>query len=178
MLLYMPNKYKLCGWKYMAKLVLSTEDVEEDFFSDCRLLAIGAALPGYTLCWWLNEVCDFNFVREPEMDICVRESKVAASRTGSLFDDVGEQQPDLFYFPVYKHNLPYYEASVLLYANTVANRKLVPDLRFADYLMLIPFASYIEPGKDVYSNLSDIPDISWVREVDLEPLRFKRNLIV
>lgn len=162
----------------MAKLVLNTEDVEEDFFSDCRLLAIGAALPGYTLCWWLNQVCGFNFTREPEMDICVREGRTSAQKGGSLFDEIPQVEQDLFYFPVFKHNLPYYEASVLLYTNTVANRKLMPDLRFADYLILIPFASYIEPDKNVYNDITGIPDISWVREIDLEPLRYKRNLIV
>jgi len=162
----------------MAKLILNTEDVEEDFFSDCRLLAIGAALPGYTLCWWMNQVCGFNFIREPDIDICVQDVKAVAGRVGGLFNDFPETEQGLFYFPVYKHDLPYYEASVLLYTNTVAGKKLMPDLRFADYLMLIPFASYIEPDKNIYDDLTAIPDISWVREIDLEPLKHKRNLIV
>lgn len=162
----------------MAKLILNTEEVEEDFFSDCKLLAIGAALPGYTLCWWLNQVCDFDFVREPEMDICVREEKNVPKKGGRLFDDVYETSQALFYFPVYKHNLPYYNSCVLLYTNTVANKKLMPDVRFADFLMLIPFASYIEPDTNVYNDLTKVPDITWVREIDLEPLKHKRNLIV
>jgi hypothetical protein len=173
----MPNNYKLCI-RIMAKLILNTEDVEEDFFSDCRLLAIGAALPGYTLCWWLNRACDFNFVREPEMDICVQEGKAFHKKSGGLFDEVPEVQQELFYFPVYKHDLPYYNSSVLLYTNTIGGKKLMPDVRFADFLMLIPFASYIEPGKNVYNDLTGIPNISWVREIDLEPLKHKRNLIV
>lgn len=162
----------------MAKLILNTEDVEEDFFSDCRLLAIGSALPGYTLCWWLNQVCNFNFIRQPDMDICVREGKVFSKKGGSLFDEVIESADDLFYFPIYKHDLPYYEASVFLYTNSFINKKLLPELRFADYLMLIPFASYIEEEENVYNELTRIQDIAWIRDVDLEPLKNKRNLIV
>jgi len=162
----------------MAKLILHTEDVEEDFFSDCRLLAIGSALPGYTLCWWLNQVCNFNFLRQPDMDICVQEGRVLRGKGGNLFDDVEERPGHLFHFPVYKHDLPYYEASVLLYTNSFSSRKLMPELRFADFLMLVPFASYIGEEEKVYDELTRVPDIAWVRDIDLGPLRNKRNLIV
>jgi hypothetical protein len=162
----------------MAKLILNTEEVEEDFFSDCRLLAIGSALPGYTLCWWLNKVCDFHFIREPEMDICVQEGKIFTKKGGGLFDTVIEDTGSLYYFPVYKHELPYYEASVYLYANSCTNKKLIPELRFADYLMLIPFASYIDTETNRYNELTRIQDISWTRDIDLEPLKNKKNLIV
>ena len=54
----------------------------------------------------------------------------------------------------------------------------MPDVRFADFLMLIPFASYLEPDTNVYNDLTKVPDITWVREIDLEPLKHKRNLIV
>jgi hypothetical protein len=162
----------------MAKLILNTEEVEEDFFSDCRLMAIGSALPGYTLCWWMNNVCDFNFIRQPDMDICVQEGKTSAKKGGSLFDTVTDIAEELFYFPVYKHDLPYYEASVYLYTNNFSNKKLIPELKFADYLMLIPFASYIEPEEDIYKELANIQDIGWTRDIDLELLKNKKNLIV
>ena len=162
----------------MAKLILNTDDVEEEFFSDCRLMAIGTALPGYTLCWWMNHVCDFNFIRQPDMDICVQEGKFLAKKSGSLFDSVADAQEELFYFPVYKHDLPYYEAAVYLYTNNFSNKKLIPELKFADYLMLIPFASYIEPEMDKYRELVSIQEVSWTRDIDLELLKNKKNLIV
>src|ERR1700744_6711046 len=118
----------------MAKLILNTEEVEEDFFSDCRLIAIGSALPGYTLCWWMNHVCNFNFIRQPDMDICVQETKPSGKKGGGLFDAVAESPDELFYFPVYKHDLPYYEAAVYLYTNNFSHKKLISELKFADYL--------------------------------------------
>lgn len=162
----------------MAKLILNTEEVEEDFFSDCRLIAIGSALPGHTLCWWMNRVCDFNFIRQPDMDICVQEGRSLVKKGGGLFDSVTDSQQDLFYFPVYKHDLPYYEAAVYLYTNNFSNKKLIAELKFADYLMLIPFASYINPDADIYKELLTIQDISWTRDIDLDLLKNKKNLIV
>ncbi len=112
------------------------------------------------------------------MDICVREGKVFSKKGGNLFDDIIERNDELFYFPIYKHDLPYYEAAVFLYTNNFSNKKLIPELKFADYLMLVPFASYIEPDENIYNELSRIQDIAWVRDIDLEPLKGKRNLIV
>lgn len=142
-------------------------------------MAIGSALPAYSLCWWLNQSFDFNFIRQPDMDVCFMEGKSSVPKlAGGLFEALEEPSFTEIHFPVYKHDLPFYEASVFLYTNTIANKKLLPELKFADYLILIQFASYIEPERNVYKDLALIPDISWVREIDLDSLKNKRNLIV
>jgi len=162
----------------MAKFLLNTALVEEDFFSDTRLLAIGSALKGHSLCWWLNQLFGLNFVREPELDICIQEGKILSRAGGTLFDTIQEEVKKKYYFPVYRHELPYFDASIYLYGNRCSVKKLVPELKHADYLMLIQYASYLEQDYDFSVNLTAVQGVSWAREMEIEALKSRRNLIL
>lgn len=162
----------------MAKFLLNTALVEEDFFTDSRLIAIGSALKGYSLCWWLNELFALNFMREPELDICIREGKIMAQQGLTLFDPVEEEEKRQYYFPVFRHVLPYFDASIYLYTNRCSVKKLVPELKHADFLLLLQFASYIEPEHDFSPLLARVQGISWTSELAPESLKSRRNLIL
>lgn len=169
----------LCSnYPSMAKFLLNTASFEEDFFSDSLLIAIGSALHGHTLCWWFNQMFGLNFVREPDMDICFQEGKLLSKNPGTLFDEVTEDTKKKYYFPVFRHELPYFDSSIYLYANRSATRKLMPDVKHADYLMLIQFASYIEPEQDFSPDLTKVQGISWSSELEIETLKSRRNLII
>ncbi len=162
----------------MAKFLLNTSLVEEDFFSDSRLIAIGTSLKGYSLCWWLNQLFGLNFRREPDMDICIQEGKILNNMPGTLFDDVQEEVKKKYYFPVFRHELPYFDSSIYLYANRCSVKKLMPDVKHADYLLLIQFASYIEPEQDFFRDLTRVPGLSWSSELEIDALKSRRNLII
>jgi hypothetical protein len=162
----------------MAKFLLNTSLVEEDFFSDSRLIAIGSSLKGYSLCWWFNQLFALDFKREPDMDICIQEGKILNNTSGTLFDEVQEEVKKKYYFPVFRHELPYFDSSIYLYGNRSSVKKLMPDVKHADYLLLIQFASYIEPEHDVFRDLSQVPGISWSSELEIEALKSRRNLII
>lgn len=162
----------------MAKFLLNTAFVEEDFFSDSRLIAIGSALKGYSLCWWFNQLFGLNFVREPELDICIQEGKILERSGGRLFDQVEEEVKRKYYFPVYRHELPYFDASIYLYVNRCSSKKLLPELKHADYLLLLQLTSYIEPEQDFLPNLTAIQGISWTSELEIDVLKSRRNLII
>lgn len=163
----------------MAKYLLNTSFVEEDFFSDSRLLAIGSALQGHQLCWWFNNLFGLNFVREPEMDICIQEGKIMSKRGGSLFASLPEEEKkEQVYFPVYRHELAYFDASVYLYGNRKESKNLVQELKNVDYLLLIQYASYIEPEHDLAFNMGAVPGVSWMRDIEIDNLKSKRNLII
>lgn len=162
----------------MAKFLLNTASFEEDFFSDSRLIAIGSSLKGYSLCWWLNQLFGLNFVREPDMDICIQEGKILTKNPGTLFDTVQEEVKKKYYFPVFRHELPYVDSSIYLYANRCSVKKLIPDVKHADYLLLIQFASYIEPEQDFFRDLTKVHGVSWSSELEIETLKSRRNLII
>lgn len=162
----------------MAKFLLNTAFVEEDFFSDARLIAIGSALKGHSLCWWLNQLFGLNFMREPDMDICLLEGHKVPGGHGTLFGDLQEDTKKKYYFPVYRHELPYFDGSLYLYANRCSVKKLMPELKHADFLLLLQFASYMEPEQDFSRDLSQVQGISWTSEQDIQHLRSRRNLII
>ena len=167
----------------MAKYLLNTSFVEEDFFSDSRLIAIGSAYQGHHLCWWFNQLFGLNFMREPEMDICIEEGKILPKKGGTLFLQLDEQVVDTetqsqCQFPVYRHELAYFDASLYLYVNRRDNKTLVTELKNVDYLLLIQYASYMEPENDLALNMMMVPGVSWMREIDIDNLKAKRNLII
>jgi hypothetical protein len=138
----------------MAKFLLNTASFEEDFFSDSRLIAIGSALKGYSLCWWLNQLFGLHFVREPDMDICIQEGKILTKNPGTLFDTIQEEVKKKYYFPVFRHELPYVDSSIYLYANR------------------------IEPEQDFFRDLTKVHGVSWSSELEIETLKSRRNLII
>jgi len=162
----------------MAKFLLNTAFVEEDFFSDSRLIAIGSALKGHSLCWWINVLFGLNFVREPEMDICIHEGKILAGSGGTLFDEMAKEVKRKYHFPVYRHALPYFDAAIYLYANRCSVKKLIPELKHADYLLLMQYASYLEPEQDFSFNLAEVNGIAWTSELEITSLKSRRNLII
>jgi hypothetical protein len=169
----------------MAKLLLDTAAVEEDFFEDCKLAAIGSALPGYSLCWTLNRLFGLDFRRTPENDICILAGETQASGKGTLFEGTlfgqlkeEEEVKRKFYFPIYCHKFSYFEGCIFLYKNQRQGKKLVPELKHADYLLLMQYASFVAPENDLLPMLSQVEHISWNSEIDIDILRSKRNLII
>mgnify|MGYP003575446273 CR=1 FL=1 len=164
----------------MAKYLLNTAIVEEDFFSDSRLIAIGTAAQANNLCWWFNNLFGLKFKREPELDICLQEGKILPTADGSLFaehteEEIGKRQ---YHFPVYRHEFTYFEAAIYLYGNRMNGKNLIKELKNVDYLLLIQYASVIEPENDLLANILTVPNINWTRELDLDELKSKHNLII
>jgi hypothetical protein len=165
----------------MAKFLLNTAIVEDDFFSDSRLFAVGSALQGHTLCWWFNNLFGLNFIREPELDICIREDHILPKGSaGTLFDQVEEDtgKKKKRYYPVYRHQFEYFEASIFFYHNRIEHKKLIPEVKHADYLLLMQYASYVESGQDLFLNLGQVQGITWTSELQIEGLKSRRNLIM
>ncbi len=170
----------------MAKLLLDTAAVEEDFFEDCKLAAIGSALPGYGLCWTLNRLFGLDFRRTPENDICILAGETQPETkgtlfAGTLFAPVKEEEEEIkrkFYFPIYCHKFSYFEGCILLYKNQRQGKRLLPELKHADYLLLVQFASFVAPENDLMPMLSQVEQISWNSEIDIDTLRSRRNLII
>lgn len=169
----------------MAKLLLDTAAVEEDFFEDCKLAAIGSALPGYSLCWIFNRLFGLDFRRSPENDICILAGETQAATKGTLFEGTlfGAVQEEAvvkrkFYFPIYCHQFTYFEGCIFLYKNQRQGKKLVPELKHADYLLLMQYASFVAPENDLFPMLSQVEQISWNSEIEIDSLRSKRNLII
>jgi len=158
-------------------LILNTAEIEESFFSDSRLIAIHTSLQGYRLCWYLNNMLCLNLKRAPELDICMDVSARSPSNTGTLFEQVPATGQKV-HFPVFNHQFPFSEAGILLYTNKKEGNTLLPDIRQADYIFLLQYGCYQEQQEDYNNHLTSIPEINWVQELELDRIKWKKNLIV
>lgn len=162
----------------MAKILLNTEAFEAEFFSGTLLYALGAAgIKDYRMCWNLNQYLGLCFCRKPELDIAILHKMAARAIPASLFDAYIEERNRLFYFPVFCHEISGVDAVIYLYSNRCEERVLIPELKSADFFLLIPQTAEA-PEKEWLPHCETMPGISWIREIALENLRSRRNFIL
>lgn len=164
----------------MAKLLLDNALIEEEFFEDCRLWAIGSSIPGHALCWWLNQSFGLAFFRDPGLDICIKKTakrnrQMGNSLFGALFDGEGVEE---ITFPVYHHNKPNTKFEIFLYGNKNRSETLLPEYKNADFLLLIKDSGYLEEYEDFTRLLSLLQVIAWEKELYIPTIKGKINLVL
>ncbi len=162
----------------MAKLRLNTTLMETDFFSGSSLYALGATIPAYTLCWWMNRAFGLEFVREPELDVCVAQKTAPTAAPGLFSGMTTEVAGQEIYYPVFRQELYNEEAELLLYTNRNGAARLLPEIKHADYLLLVKNAAYLDLDIDWVTHLHQLNCINWVRAIDLPTVTEKNRLIV
>jgi hypothetical protein len=144
----------------MSKLMLDTAAMEEDFFADSALIGIGSALPGYKLCWLLNNHFSTNFTRQPELDI---ELKKKANKV---------------YFAVYQYCVPLNGCTHLLYKVKNEKETIMPEAKQLDYIWLIQNYTIEEDAAMIAQLLRTLPDIQLAQQLDPEKMKSLANLLV
>jgi hypothetical protein len=144
----------------MAKLVLDTEAMQEDFFADTAMLGIAAAAPAYHLCWILNRHFDIDFVRDAEQNLSMQKK--------------GEQ----YYFPIYKYDLPNSSHKYLLYKLKSGTESLLPETKQLDYLWLIQSANPEDDAARIARELRNIATVQLAQLLVPDQLKNVNNLII
>jgi len=103
-----------------AKLVLNTNAMQDDFFSDAALIGIVSALPAYRFCWLLNEHFDWQLKREGESDICLKTSQNIS-----------------YYFALYRYHAKTSSNEYSLYQLKNNKQALLPELKQLDFILMI-----------------------------------------
>ena len=140
---------------------LNTEAMQEEFFADTALIGIVSPLPGYQFCWTLNKQLETNFVREPEMDVCLQSGK--------------EKQ---HYFPIYQYNVPMNGSRYILYKLKSNKESLLPEAKQLDYLWMVQSNSPEADAQDITVHLRDIPDVQLAQVLMPDKLKNLGHLIV
>lgn len=165
----------------MAKYLLDTAWMEEDFFEECLLWALGSPVPPYRLCWWLHQCLGLDFVREPESDVLMAPAAKTAPRRQGLFAEwapAEEEEEAVAGFPVYRCMPGFRDDAVLLYANRARDKRLLPELKQVDYLLLFQNGAYWEEEMNPSLYLPRIEVVQWARPLDIASLKSRRNLIL
>lgn len=168
----------------MSNRILNIVHVEEDFFSDSRLMAVGTRLPGYALCSLLNSHFAVNLVKDDDIIIYPTPSKNKAGSGGSLFEELIPQPgPDtkticfnLFRF-VYDTRDDE-DVSLLIYQNRYEGHHLIPELPQADFLILIQNRHRIRYESDFSPHLKSLKEIEWVSDILPYDLKSRSHLLL
>lgn len=140
---------------------LNIAAMQEDFFTDTALIGIVSAVPAYRFCWLLNQQMDMNFVREPDLDVCLQSA--------------AERQ---HFFSIYQYSLPLNGSRYLLYKLKSEKEALLPEVKQLDYLWLIQSSAADNQAEKIMQYLRAIPDVQLAQILPVEKLKHRDHLLV
>ncbi len=138
----------------MNKKVLKFE-IDLDFV----LIAITTPLRDYRLCYMVNKILNFNFIRSE--DLCLEPLQGSARA----------------WFSLYKYSWESSETDFFMIANKGTDGYLIPEMNRTDYLLLIK--NYIDETEldDILLHLNKIPEIVAAVKVDPKKIKSRENLL-
>jgi hypothetical protein len=142
------------------KLKLDQDWMTDDFFEGTRLIGIVASMKDYQLCWHLNQLLNFDFRNNTEIEIQLKK------KTRS------------YYFNVFQYNEPNSSLGHYLYNNQFDGEYLLPEFKHLDFLWLLK-GDYVSNKQLAYymESLKNLAGIQLVTELTIEKIRHKGHLI-
>jgi hypothetical protein len=145
----------------MAKLVLNVDGIEDDFFTDARLLGVMSQLKNYRFCWLVNAQLNYDFRLNTDVEIQLRKK--------------GRN----YFFQVYHFCEPDCEMVHYIYHNQFEGEYLLPEFKHFDFLWLVKADVIAEEDFiRLQQNLKDINGVQLVTELTHEKIKNKGNLIL
>ncbi len=144
----------------MAKLVLNTDGIEDNFFAGVRLLGIMSQVKNYRFCWLVNAHLEYDFKLNTDIEIQLKKK--------------GRN----YFFQVYQYCETDCEMKHYIYHNQFEGEYLLPEFKHLDFLWLvkadlIPEENFI----NLQQNLKIINGIQLVTELTQEKIKNKGHLI-
>ena len=127
---------------------------------DFVLIAITSAQKDYRICYLVNKYLKFNFVRVADLEVNIHPNS-AQPVPFTMFEYFWESSETSFYF----------------IANRGADGLLIPEMREADYFLMIK--NYIDDRElnDIISGLNKIPEIVAAIKIDPKKIKSRENLL-
>jgi hypothetical protein len=144
------------------KFKLDNTEVTNDFFENTHLLGIVAPIKDYHFCWQLNNILQFDFRNNTDIEIQLTKR----SRQ--------------YYFSLYQYNIPGTELNHYLYNNQFDGEYLLPEFKHLDFLWLVKGEDEEMTKQDVNEIASSIKKINQVQLVTVltnEKIKNKEHLI-
>jgi hypothetical protein len=144
----------------MAKLVLNTDGIEDDFFSVTHLLCIMSPVKSYRFIWQVNNNAGFDFRLNADIEIQLK-------RKGRNY-----------FFSIYEFCQTECELEHFIYYNQFEGEYLLPEFKHLDFLWLM--RGNMLTDEDVISvqnKLKAMESTQLVAELTHEKIKNKGNLI-
>jgi hypothetical protein len=142
------------------KLKLDIEDLSEDFFQDARLLGIVAPVKNYQFCWFVNQLLQFNFRVNNDIEIQLTKKQRK------------------YFFGVFEYHEPTSSLSHFVYNNHFDGEYLLPEFKYLDFLWLLK-GDVVNNDflKELIGLLKTLHCVQLVTELTNEKIKHKTHLV-
>jgi hypothetical protein len=140
-------------------MILNRKNLKFEIDFDFILIAITSSLKDYRLCYLINRYLNFNFIKLDDLKLDISQLNC----------------PVLF--SLYHYNWESTETDFFFIGNKGSDGYLVPEMREADYFILIK--NYIDDDdlESMISALNKIPEIVAAVKIDPKKIKSRENLL-
>ena len=126
---------------------------------DFILIAVTTSLKDYRICYLINKCLNFNFVKKDDLEVDIQQ------HAGPVF------------FSIYHFNWEASETDFYFIANKGSDGYLIPEMKKADYFLMIK--NYIDDTdlEKLVSDLNRIPEIVAAVKIDPKKIKSRENLL-
>ena len=153
------ERISICIFTGAKVMILNRKFLKFEIDLDFVLIAITTSLKDYRICYLINKFLNFNFIKIPDLavDIYRNESTIL--------------------FSLYHYNWETTETDFYFIANKGTEGYLIPEMKEADYFLLIK--NYIDEQDldNIILTLNKIPEIVAAVKIDPKKIKSRENLL-
>jgi hypothetical protein len=152
-------RVSICIFTGAKVMILNRKFLKFEIDLDFVLIAVTTSLKDYRICYLINKFLNFNFMKIPDLSVDIFQG--------------GE--PALF--SIYHFNWEASETDFYFIANKGSEGHLIPEMRKADYFLMIK--NYIDENDldNLVSALNKIPEIVAAVKIDPKKIKSRENLL-
>jgi len=140
-------------------MILNRKFLKFEIDLDFVLIAVTTSLKDYRVCYLINKALSFDLVKNPDLKVDIHHGS----------------EPVLF--SIYHYNWESTETDFYFIANKGSDGYLIPEMRKADYFLLIK--NYIDENDldNLVSALNKITEIVAAVKIDPKKIKSRENLL-
>lgn len=152
-------KVWISNFNAVKVMILNRKNLKFEIDFDFILIAVTTSLKDYRICYLINKCLNFNFVRADDLEL----------------DNMLKGEPALFSF--FNYSWETTETDFYFIGNKGSEGYLVPEMREADYFMLIK--NYIDESdlETIISALNKIPEVVAAVKIEPKKIKSRENLL-
>ena len=149
----------ICIFAGTKVMILNRKFLKFEIDLDFVLIAITTSLKDYRICYLINKSLNFNFIKMPDLSVDI------------------QQGPAPVLFSRYHYNWEATETDFFFIANKGSDGYLVPEMKKADYFLMIK--NYIDDNDldNILSALNKVPEIVAAVKIDPKKIKSRENLL-
>ncbi len=152
-------RVSICIFTAAKVMILSRKNLKFEIDLDFVLIAVTTSLKDYRICYLINKFLNFNFIKSPDLSVDIQQGA----------------KPVLF--SLFHYNWETTETDFYFIANKGVDGYLIPEMRKADYFLMIK--NYIDENDldNIISALNKIPEIVAAVKIDPKKIKSRENLL-